>query len=109
MKQSNGRTETENSILRYINNNFPNCTQEYISNLDDVHSAIRFCPDSKTIITIKIPQGKEYFLCIQKFSYSEYVDVNNLKLIFFGSIPSDKDLCPDFDFIEKILINYKLF
>ncbi len=107
-KQPNGKSDTENSIESIVKKTFPNCTREYISNLDEVNSAIRFCPDTKTIITIKIPQNRDYFLLINKFVYHENYHENE-KNIFNGNIPSDEDLRPDFNFIEKILINYNLF
>lgn len=99
-----------NEICGIVNDVFPENIQTFVGNLDDVNSCLDVAVEPFDTIRITASQIGGLWIKIERFKI-EYWNNNKcvVRRIWQGDIPANDKSEPDFDFIEKILRNYKSF
>jgi len=102
--------------LTLITSVFPNCLWRFVENYDDIYCGFEFALEPGVLLIFKWRIDDHYRIKIEAIQtdYSSIIYTSDsfnsrYRLIFNGPIPSDSNYEPDFDFIKKVLLNYKLF
>jgi hypothetical protein len=97
--------------LRIIKDALPKAMIEYVSNFDDINSGFLIVPAPGELITFRMGMADGMWVVVSRSSLIGY-NYGEVKYreIFRGQIPANKKGDePDFDLIESILRNYRLF
>jgi hypothetical protein len=110
MKTKAEKAQQAQEYIDLVKSVFPDCLYRFANYHDDIYSGLEIAPEPGVLILFKWKISDKYCIRIEVlYSYaSPYVNPQRI-LIINGPIPSDSNYEPDFDFIEKILKNYKLF
>jgi hypothetical protein len=105
-------TETRASLIKIIKSNFPDAQFTVLEFKEFENGAVEFNPEPRVLIRAEFKKT-EYWSEITVYKINPGKEQESLasgKRIFKGDIPcnASKDE-PDFDFIGKIIANYKLF
>lgn len=86
------------------------CLIVFHGNYDDFHSAFEISLPGMRNILLKFQMNNEFRIVIEKFVITTY-DVSKVKhnLVFYGTLPKDKNSEPDLYFLEMILSNIDSF
>jgi len=109
-------TKQAQEYLALIKSVFPNALWKFIKNYDDIYCGFEIAPEPGVLLIFKWQIEDEYRIRIEAIytNYSSIIYPSNYvcsrySLIFTGASPTDSNYDWDFDFIKKILVNYKLF
>ncbi len=112
-KMMENPNEKDEAIYADIRKALPKGMVRFVDNYDDVNYGWDICPDPGILIQFKVNMSDPMRISIKKYGIIVGAQVGHMSVIqatlFSGLIPPNSHSEPDYDFIRKILTNYKSF
>lgn len=97
----------KDALEMIIHEALPTAMVEYCSNFDDLYYGWDICPKAGVLIRFNVNLNNEMKIKLVKYIIRTYDNNLLVKQMYFGDIPPDERLDPDFNFVKQILKNWK--